>query len=751
MAWAERAMALHYEDETASRLGNLDVSEIAQRSRIDTLLRSEYWRGQQHGHQGAPLHAHHMTPLCSTIPLGADGETASQPKDLVLFMPYLHWETDRKRFSFASFLDNVTAAHKAEHDSLLRVTRQRAIRDREDLEKPARFQQAHRPFEVMSRVPFDGNNQNRLGQYLMDASRLYEGISNYRDKKLLHKYLYVDAPIHPRRTLDQAYYWSLQSTDNRDRDQVVYRATTAAAKSRHQFDIGRQIWPDHENLHDDGPCQTCRDRVRQTSKLIMVDQLWLWVLDERTILTFFPRRYGTNEDDAAGVHKSIRTRLDHISKTRHPEQRMGSVWDLALIIFDECINTLFDRTKTPDLQPRVMDHFSQAIDDVTNKQAIASGRLWAWTEQWKKALSNKQKSRTADVHIALILDVRPEYKLLYEIKDIIEELNIIIHISRTHNTLLKSFVDQAKHIMDPGRRLQNMFDHGLNMDSTREPKSKMDNRNAGVTAKKVDYDRFGSMAEELVIKVDSRIQTLEDLKKRAESASNSVNELLNRKQQQSSVVQAWQSAQQTEDAVAQGQSVMLFTAVTIVFAPLSFMTSVFGMNSWEFSPEQNTWKILDQLAYILPISVATIMLVLFLAFNPSVTPMINAWYSRIRIKFLTQKIWGGYSLYKIWFGMNLRFGRTWTEQIQNLIMTAPASKLLPISSLASNPFLQTPVRANYNYVSAKLLAKQACEEQIGKARTYARKKRKEAAQKEVSKEHRERQAAREEARREKSM
>lgn len=98
----------------------------------------------------------------------------------------------------------------------------------------------------------------------------------------------------------------------------------------------------------------------------MVDQLWLWVLDEHTILTFFPRRYGTNKNDTTGVYKSIRMRLEKVSKSRHPEQQMGSVWDLALIIFDECTNTFFDRTKTPDRQPQIIDDFSEAIGNVVS-------------------------------------------------------------------------------------------------------------------------------------------------------------------------------------------------------------------------------------------------------------------------------------------------------------------------------------------------------------------------------------------------
>lgn len=56
--------------------------------------------------------------------------------------------------------------------------------------------------------------------------------------------------LHVRRTLDQSYFLNLNDTSQRDQDQVVYRATQGRG-----------------NL----------------TRVVMVDQLWLWVLDEREI------------------------------------------------------------------------------------------------------------------------------------------------------------------------------------------------------------------------------------------------------------------------------------------------------------------------------------------------------------------------------------------------------------------------------------------------------------------------------------
>lgn len=220
---------------------------------------------------------------------------------------------------------------------------------------------------------FDRNRRlcvrNPLGQYLIDAARLYEAMSTYRDQQMLEKYLYNDPPLHPRRTLDQSYYWTLQSTRDRDRDQVVYRETsmdptsyhhfrpvrekpqkqTTVSKLKHVLPVSQPPAPVHEpqfkwDCHckqtDEKGCEVCRENIRKVSDVVMVDQLWMWILDEKTIITSFPKRYGFNKSDASGVHKSIRSRLRNARKNQ-----FRSVYDIALVILDECSNTFFDRAK----------------------------------------------------------------------------------------------------------------------------------------------------------------------------------------------------------------------------------------------------------------------------------------------------------------------------------------------------------------------------------------------------------------------
>lgn len=206
---------------------------------------------------------------------------------------------------------------------------------------------------------------------LSDVSELYfgtlpglisihsRGMVNYRDKQLLQNFLMEDPPLHPRRTLDQAYYWTLKTTRSRDRDQVVYRATTADPARFHRFDQKKYRWKNHEHVEANTTCQDCSAKIKKVSRVIMVDQLWMWILDAKTIITCFPKRYGTNKNDASGVHKSIRAR---IAQGRH--QQVKSVFDLALIILEECSNTFFDQSRSSDKQPQVLDAFSEAIGNI---------------------------------------------------------------------------------------------------------------------------------------------------------------------------------------------------------------------------------------------------------------------------------------------------------------------------------------------------------------------------------------------------
>ncbi|KAK4237256.1 hypothetical protein C8A03DRAFT_34787 [Achaetomium macrosporum] len=687
MEWIEKAIAAYY-DEARPDLRN-HHRDPPVTTRTQMLLRPQFWRGQQHGSRKGMVHARYMRPLCERVCSTTD-EIEVNPKNIVLFMPYLHWETDRMRNTATKVIDlesekqwrkmQARSAEKRDEHKRLReglpLGTKRILHPAE--QQPEGLAKHRRPAlqtrqsddlsDLVARLLTVEQERDRninidaygrpkvespLGQYLIDVARLYEAMSTYRDQQMLEKYLYNDPPLHPRRTLDQSYYWTLKTTKARDRDQVVYRGTSTNTEDLHRLQqkaetqqperLGRLLerlhvaptkrtitssstepqwqWTHHSENTDENGCEHCRNNIRKTSQVIMVDQLWMWVLDERTIITSFPRRYGYNKHDLSGVHRSIRARLGTARKNQ-----IRSVYDLALIILDECSNTFFDRIKTSDSQPQVIDIFSEAIGNVTHKHTILFQRVWHWASKASEVFNSKTaRAEGLNLHQPFI-DIQPEAKLQQEIKDIIDELDMMLHIYKKQREVMRRFCKHVEHILDPDGRWKegDMYDmnHEQAGNASSEQSQTVSPEDAERQRKKDEAAEkckqlywFRMQSRELLSEVDDRIDELEGLKQAAQSTAQSVNDLLSLKQQQASVLQTFESVRQAEETIRQGRAIVVFTIITIIFMPLSFVSSLFGMNNVEFG-SQTTLTLHDQFRLMFPISLSVILVSFALAFSP---------------------------------------------------------------------------------------------------------------------------------------
>ncbi|KAI0964955.1 hypothetical protein F4678DRAFT_454429 [Xylaria arbuscula] len=630
MIWAEEAIAKYYGDAKPDFTAIERQLGRPQKNSTYMILQERYWRGQLHGDPDSPPHARYMSPMCEAV--SASNKSTSERNNIVLFTPYLHWETSIKQQQFADEIDRIVlqaARDKREEENKAKETRQGKRQKSSTVarepfpkiatpEKPIEgiddvYHEHRRVHNLPSRLR-NGRTQctNALGRYLLAAAHLYEGMTTYRDKMLLRKYLPEDPPIHPRRTLDQAFYWTLNSTKKRDKDQVIYRSTTVTHDNLHRYDHKQKEWPDHKGL-ENRDCETCRSNMKKLSRVVMVDQLWMWILDGQTLITCFPKRYGANKQDYSGVHKSIRTSLENLDSNQP-----RTVFELALIVLDECTKTFFDRAKLRDRQPQVIDEFSKAIGNIMHKQTMAFTRLWRWTDEARKIFRSKGYTDTSGLHIPL-LDINPEGKLEREIEDIIEELDIMLHITNIHKDIVQTFVRQAEQILCPNEPSKQ---------PTRHPEE-----TAKSQEKQEDYRSFKLRAQECQERVNGYVKDLESLRRSAKNAADDVLHLLTMKQQQASVVQAWQAVKQSDETIKQGRSIMVFTLATIVFLPLSFLTSVFGMNNQEFG--NNNWSLKQQLLYIFTISAGVVFISLLFAFSAWTRAWAWAFYSRISIGFVT--------------------------------------------------------------------------------------------------------------------
>lgn len=170
---------------------------------------------------------------------------------------------------------------------------------------------------------------------------------------------------------------------------MVYRGTAPNPKFVHH-----KCFKTAEQIESKESCQQCLEDVTKVPRVVMVDQLWMWVLDGSksrtfgvpqsgfcflsqqlltlldTIITSFPKRWGRNKPDPSAVQKCIRTRL---RAARDDEVR--SVYDLAIIIIDQCSRVFFDRTQSIDMQPQMMDSFANAIGRVVSFNRLLSCQL----------------------------------------------------------------------------------------------------------------------------------------------------------------------------------------------------------------------------------------------------------------------------------------------------------------------------------------------------------------------------------------
>ncbi|RYP89234.1 hypothetical protein DL769_000139 [Monosporascus sp. CRB-8-3] len=647
MKWVEDAMSRYYnEKDVQFNNGQPNAIPITP-TRANTVLCHELWKGQQHLGNTSFIHARHLRPLCELVSSGEKNRRDQTAE----------WEaTDQRRKEMGDLLKEIGI----NLDDTGPPKREGTFRNIDTFQGAVVAQSRKRPslFPKRRTVTRDESGRlrlkNSLAQLLYDAFRLMEEMENYRDNMMLETYLHHSPPLHPRRTLDQAYYCSVKSTRSRDRDQVVYRETTPKEDSLHSWDYGKNgkvVWncngsdgipkrclADINNMDlyarkytklktrcpicasakrhrldwkrqrvcprddeitsgdsDNGPgdekisnvsdkelkgktgcklcgsaaliceckkvilkdengkehffptdlkrgskpnrqCPRCHDNIRKLSRLVMVDQLWMWILDERTILTFLPEEIWV--------------------------QQTG-FFDLALVILSKCTKTFFDRTKTADQQPRVLDMFSEAIGRVTHNQTLAFNHMWESAEKLRHASSAPSTADLSDLHIPL-LNIAPEGMLQCEIKDILDELSIMIHLVEQQRDVLRKFAKNAASILSEGK-------------GTRRERSKK-------------KKWFELSAQELLSDVDGHLLELDILKQSATRTSEGLDQLLTLKQQQASVIQAWQSIRYGEEAVKQGRAIMIFTTMTIVFLPLAFIAAIFGMNNPELDPEVQETK-----------------------------------------------------------------------------------------------------------------------------------------------------------------
>jgi Mg2+ and Co2+ transporter CorA len=396
------------------------------------------------------------------------------------------------------------------------------------------------------------------------------------EKALIKCYLHNPPALHVRRTLDQYFYHMLENTLNRDDDQVVSR------------------WASKDSLWSEpGVSGGNLDGSKDRHNILMVDQLWLWTLSQRDgapsiernghkvdisdrkesvekrkvnfVVSCFPSRTGADR-----AHRTMddlqRLVLDPHRRKRAPIRKPEQ---LVSRILETCFG-VFDR-----LQEIPMLRFFQMFEDSIGSIDDEESRQFAEfkrgsTELLELNATNKFYNERKNSLMADLLDIRKEIDLLVEVKDIRDEINIIRSVLNVQKDLISQMPD-----------LHNIY--------------------AMAKMIQADIDDF--------INLDERAKTIQD----------KLNTLMDLKQK---TANAWEAREARETAVAtrkQGSTLMVFTMVTIIFLPLSFMASFFAIGIAAFPKDrtsgQVSWPLRTVMGILFGVSLAVSTPLIVFALN----------------------------------------------------------------------------------------------------------------------------------------
>jgi hypothetical protein len=171
--------------------------------------------------------------------------------------------------------------------------------------------------------------------------------------------------VHFRRTLDQYGYPNLRSTMARDDDQMLWKRTRRPAR------IDEQLKQYLQSAQDDpDPEENVGEFM--DGNVLMVDQLWLWIVDQKTVVTFFPNQEATTSEgklfEQSNLHSSIYNELNG-----DLSRRFETAGDLAALIMLHAVTVLLDKTLHHDLQ--VLRIFEESISILVS--VISSIDSWS--------------------------------------------------------------------------------------------------------------------------------------------------------------------------------------------------------------------------------------------------------------------------------------------------------------------------------------------------------------------------------------
>jgi Mg2+ and Co2+ transporter CorA len=301
----------------------------------------------------------------------------------------------------------------------------------------------------------------------------------------------------------------------------------------------------------------------------------MWILSDQLIITSLPQQWNLPGDDHLNVLEGIINDIKNRSKETVP---VRSVVDLASIISGRCIGTFESRVVKERDYP-FLDKFESAVSGTNEqvdelfrqfnsdswrasewlKQQRGSSNRFLKTSEEKKVLPDDNYSVEPEC-VDRLLDINPETKLLDHIQSLRDEFQLLASVLANQSVLISEFVGKIR--------------------VSRED-----------TCTLKDY------AEKQLAMIRTHSRDIERMQHQTDSIHASITNLLDLKHRYANVFEARFARYQATDTVHQGQTIMVFTIVTVIFLPLSFIGTLFTINISDF-PQGNGGEPSMPLAYV---------------------------------------------------------------------------------------------------------------------------------------------------------
>ncbi|KAK7420255.1 hypothetical protein QQX98_002910 [Neonectria punicea] len=357
---------------------------------------------------------------------------------------------------------------------------------------------------------------------------------------------------HVRRTLDEFFYPGLRHTQARNAGQTVSK------------------WTGKEEMDDEnGRLQASPD-----SLVVMVDQLWIWVLEDGTLISCFP----PIEFADPNFEDTLPSVIRDCEKCANP-------YDLTGLLVRCAIKNIF------------VEKNSQFADLIAIYRWATTNKVARHTKLLE-AFGYRQSSRGSQSTPA---EGTEELKIALQITDILDELNMLSLLLETETEVLTSLHEgmyqfrpvQPKSQPNGGVEFEitETTMGNIRVVQTRDTNAKFRVFDSTIghleLSGKPDtmpgFEAIDGTVGGFIHEAEQTLRlerlNLDRLRADASQAHKMVVELLDLEQKAASLEEA-------RSTTKQGQAIMLFTVVTIIFLPLSFITSFLGQNVAEITGDE---------------------------------------------------------------------------------------------------------------------------------------------------------------------